>query len=82
MSPAVSTSVSQPPSRNFWITVTTRISMHRAAAATWAGRWRAQDGSFDRRRNQKTVIAMFDSENVTNTLIAYMTTSFETWPRV
>jgi hypothetical protein len=78
----VITRVSQPPSVNFWITVTTRISTHSAAAITCAGRWRAHDGSSRRRRNQNTVIAMFDSENVTNTLIAYMTTNFDTWPRV
>jgi hypothetical protein len=32
--------------------------------------------------NQNTAIAMFERENVTKTLIEYMTTSFETWPPV
>ena len=76
------TSVSQPPSRNFWVTVGFRMSRQSRAAATWAGRWRSQLLSVRRRRSQYTVIAMFDSENVTNTLIAYITTSFDTWPRV
>ena len=77
------TSVSQPPSGNFSSTVTARIVTQSSAGEQVRGevarpRRIAPCGGGSRTR----VIAMLESENVTNTLIEYMTTSFETSPRV
>ncbi len=59
-----------------------RIVTQRRVAITCAGRWRHQVLSSARRRIQKTVIAMLESENVRKTLIEYMTTSWATFPGV
>ena len=76
------TSVSQPPSPNFSTLVTMRMVTQSARPTRCTGRCRAQSACSLRFWIQKRVIPRFESENVRNTLIEYMTTSFSTLPCV
>jgi hypothetical protein len=74
--------VSQPPTANFTTLVTMRMVTQRARPTRCTGRWRAQSLCSLRFWIQKRAIPRFDSENVRNTLMEYMTTSFSTLPWV
>ena len=76
------TSVSHPPSANFSKQVTMRIVTQSASPMRCTGRWRSQSLCFFRSVIQKRLMPRFESENVRNTLIEYMTTSFDTSPCV
>ena len=78
----VTTSVSQPPTANFSTLVTMRIVTHSARPTRWTGRCWNQSACSLRCWIQKRAIPRFESENVRNTLIEYMTTSFSTSPCV
>src|SRR5262245_3433729 len=78
VSPSVTTSVTQAPSKNFSRIVTVRMRRHRTAATTWIQSFLSHSGSRFLREIQNRLIPMFERENVTKTLIAYITTSLET----
>ncbi len=76
------TRVSHPPSANFSKQVTIKIVTHSPSPTRWTGRCLSQSGCLRRSEIQKRLIPRFERVNVRNTLIEYMTTSFETSPCV
>src|SRR5262245_55054744 len=78
----VTNSVRQPPTSNFSTTVTDRMARHMIEPHRNRTNRRRHNGLVWRTSYQCRHMPIIDSENVTNTLMAYMTKSADVLPPV
>src|ERR1039458_9395279 len=79
---AVTRSVTQAPSENFCATVNVKMATHRTSATACRRNCRFQCSTRTLRCHQKRHIPSCESEKVTKTLMAYITTRVSIFPCV